>query len=125
MSGIAITDKDYPARVAYTLINKIMTDYENHYTSSAWKQVKSDEKEEPEFMKKDIVTYQNPAEADKLTKIQKNLDDIKDIMHKNIEQVLQRGETLDSLMDKSQDLSATSVQFYKKSKATNACCKAY
>ena len=27
-------------------------------------------------MKKDILLYQNPAEADKLTKIQKNLDEV-------------------------------------------------
>lgn len=62
-------------------------------------------------------------QADKLLKIQKNLDDIKDIMHKNIDEVLKRGENLDSLMEKSEDLSATSVQFYKKAKSTNACCK--
>lgn len=46
-------------------------------------------------------------------------------MSKNIEEVLKRGETLDSLMEKSTDLSATSLQFYKKAKKTNQCCKAY
>ena len=46
-------------------------------------------------------------------------------MHKNIEEVLNRGETLDALMDKSEDLSATSLTFYKQSKKQNQCCKAY
>jgi synaptobrevin family protein YKT6 len=68
-----------------------------------------------------LQLYQNPSEADKLTKIQKNLDEVKDIMHKNIEEVLNRGETLDTLMDKSEDLSASSLTFYKQAKKTNSC----
>lgn len=67
------------------------------------------------------LLYQNPAEADKLIKIQKGLDEVKDIMHRNIEEVLNRGETLDALMDKSEDLSATSLTFYKQSKKQNQC----
>jgi hypothetical protein len=68
----------------------------------------------PAFMADDLEKFQDPKEADKLTKIQKDLDAIKEIMHKNIDEVLQRGENLDSLMEKSDDLSMTSVQFYKK-----------
>ena len=92
-------------------------------SSGKWSQINEDQELEPQFMKTDLEKFQNPQEADKLTKIQKDLDDIKDIMHKNIDEVLKRGENLDSLMDKSNDLSATSVQFFKKAKKNNACCK--
>ena len=97
------------------------------------------------------VVEQNPNQADSIMKIQKDLgawlndvqsqggcvaaansisythfphtiDEIKGIMHKNIDEVLKRGENLESLMDKSEDLSATSVQFFKKAKSTNKCC---
>jgi hypothetical protein len=37
----------------------------------------------------------------------------------------QRGETLDDLMDRSEDLSSTSVSFYRTAKRNNQCCKAY
>jgi len=124
LAGIVVTQKDYAVRVAYSLINKMMTDYEQFH-AQAWKKATSDSADEPEFMKKDILLYQNPAEADKLTQIQKNLDDITQIMHKNIEEVLNRGETLDNLMDRSEDLSATSLTFYKQAKKQNSCCKAY
>jgi len=124
LAGVVVTQKDYAVRVAYSLLNKMMTDYEERY-AQAWKQASADGSEEPDFMKRDIQLYQNPAEADKLTQIQKNLDDIKDIMHKNIEEVLNRGETLDALMDRSEDLSATSLTFYKQAKKQNQCCKAY
>jgi len=123
LAGVVVTQKDYNVRVAYSLINKMMHDYEQQYP--AWKRINADQDVEPAAMKKDIQLYQNPAEADKLTAIQKNLDEVKDIMHKNIEQVLNRGETLDSLMEKSDDLSVTSHAFYKNAKKQNQCCKAY
>ena len=69
-----------------------------------------------------VVLSQDPRKADKLTAIQTQLDEVKDVMHTNIEQLMQRGETLDSLMEKSQDLSSTSLQFYKQAKRANSCC---
>ena len=39
-----------------------------------------------------------------------------DIMHKNLTEILKRGESIDVLMAKSKDLSTTSVDFYKKAK---------
>ncbi|XP_057767870.1 VAMP-like protein YKT61 isoform X2 [Salvia miltiorrhiza] len=65
---------------------------------------------------------QDPAEADKLLKIQRELDETKIILHKTIESVLERGEKLDSLVDKSSDLSAASQMFYKQAKRSNQCC---
>jgi synaptobrevin family protein YKT6 len=55
-----------------------------------------------------------------LLKIQKAVDDVKDIMQKNIEAVLIRGEDLETLMIKSKDLSVASVKFYEKTKTK--CC---
>ncbi|KAL9324045.1 hypothetical protein ACSQ67_008902 [Phaseolus vulgaris] len=52
--------------------------------------------------------HQDPAEADKLLKIQRELDETKIILHKTIDSVLARGEKLDSLVEKSSDLSAAS-----------------
>ncbi|XP_062207565.1 VAMP-like protein YKT61 isoform X2 [Phragmites australis] len=68
------------------------------------------------------VLNKDPAEADKLTKIQRDLDETKIILHKTIENVLARGERLDSLVEKSSDLSAASQMFYKQAKKTNQCC---
>ena len=66
---------------------------------------------------------QDPAQADKLTKIQRDLDETKVILHKTIESMLERGEKLDSLVDKSSDLSMASQMFYKQARKTNSCCK--
>ena len=69
------------------------------------------------------LSPQDPAQADKLTKIQRDLDETKVILHKTIESMLERGEKLDSLVDKSSDLSMASQMFYKQARKTNSCCK--
>jgi synaptobrevin family protein YKT6 len=69
-----------------------------------------------------LPNLKNPKEADALTKLQLDLDETKIILHQTIESVLQRGETLDSLVAKSEDLGLQSKTFYKTAKKTNACC---
>ena len=72
----------------------------------------------PEFLQK----WQDPTEADKLMKVEKELFEVKEIMHQNLNDVLKRGEDLDTLMNKSKDLSSVSVDFYKKAKKNNSKC---
>ena len=49
-----------------------------------------------------------------MMKIQKELDETKIVLHKTIESVLERGEKIDSLVEKSDGLSAQSKMFYSK-----------
>ena len=69
-----------------------------------------------------IEKYQNPQQADNISKIQQELDDTKIVLHKTIENVLQRGEKLDSLVARSDNLSAQSKMFYTQAKKQNSCC---
>ncbi|CAI7901461.1 unnamed protein product [Closterium sp. NIES-54] len=43
--------------------------------------------------------------------------------HKTIDSVLERGEKLDTLVEKSNDLSMASQLFYQQAKKNNQCCK--
>ena len=74
------------------------------------------------FMSDAIQRYQDPMEADKILKIQRELDETKVVLHKTIDSVLARGEKLDNLVDKSTDLSLASQMFYKQAKKQNQCC---
>jgi synaptobrevin family protein YKT6 len=69
-----------------------------------------------------LTKYQNPKEADAMTKIQTDLDETKIILHNTITGILQRGEKLDTLVAKSEDLSTQSKVFYKTARKTNQCC---
>ena len=59
-------------------------------------------------LKEYIIKYQDPQQADSIMKIQKELDETKIVLHKTIESVLERGEKIDDLVQKSDGLSAQS-----------------
>ncbi|XP_062515904.1 vesicle-associated membrane protein 4-like [Corticium candelabrum] len=53
-----------------------------------------------------------PRRGDRaVKKVQQQLDDVVDIMHKNIERVVERGEKLEDLQDKSEDLVDSAAAF--------------
>lgn len=63
-----------------------------------------------------VRRYQDPRQADTIMKVQQELDETKIVLHKTIDSVLQRGEDLDKLVEKSGSLSAQSKLFYKSAK---------
>ena len=84
--------------------------------------------------------FQDPTQSDAMSRLQSDLDDTKIVLvrffvllrpasdsvltlqHSTIEAVLQRGEKLDDLVDKSEALSMQSKAFYKTARKTNSCC---
>ena len=73
-------------------------------------------------MEANLAKYQDPANADQILRIQRNLDETRDVLHNTIDTVLQRGEKLEDLVDRSTELSAQSKMFYKQAKRANSCC---
>eukprot|EP00271_Cylindrocystis_brebissonii_P019666 TRINITY_DN610_c0_g4_i1.p1 TRINITY_DN610_c0_g4~~TRINITY_DN610_c0_g4_i1.p1 ORF type:complete len:199 (-),score=26.49 TRINITY_DN610_c0_g4_i1:768-1364(-) len=118
---LVFADTAYPTRSAFSVINKVLDDYVG-VKGDSWRAVEIDVKDPVPALEDALVKYQDPHEADKLLKIQKELDETKIILHHTIESVLARGEKLDSLVEKSNDLSMASQMFYKNAKKTNQCC---
>ncbi|EGN97146.1 hypothetical protein SERLA73DRAFT_183777 [Serpula lacrymans var. lacrymans S7.3] len=121
IAGIIITDHEYPVRPAFSLIAKLLDDFitkvpQSTYTTSAAPSIPFPEIET--YLQK----YQDPRQADAIMRVQQELDETKIVLHKTIESVLQRGEKLDNLVDRSQALSAQSKMFYKTAKKQNSCC---
>lgn len=122
LGGTVTTDQEYPSRVAFVLLGQMLDDFVQE-TGDSWKSVTVPESVPfPKASDYYLVKYQNPSEADKVTKIQNDLDETTQILHKTIDSVLERGVKLDNLVDKSNDLSAQSKLFYKQAKKTNSCC---
>lgn len=124
LSVTVLSSVSYPMRIAFGLINETIRLFQEQ-CSGQWEGLIEDVKGAnmfpggAELLKK----YQNPLEADKLLKVQRDLDEVKDVMLKNIDELLQRGEKLDDLMQRSEDLSNTSYQFYRQAKKSNSCCR--
>ncbi|XP_055889089.1 synaptobrevin homolog YKT6-like isoform X1 [Biomphalaria glabrata] len=111
LSGVVIADHEYPQRVAHTLINKVLDEFQEKCPKPNWSTIKENEAPYPQLTEL-LQKYQNPKEADAMTKIQSELDETKIILHNTIEAVLQRGEKLDDLVEKSEGLSQQSKTFY-------------
>lgn len=121
LAGILISDHEYPNRVAHTLITKILDEFTAKVPTNLWttgNETSIDFPVLPQYLAK----YQNPREADALTKIQNDLDETKIILHDTIKAVLERGEKLDDLVAKSDSLTMHSKAFYKTARKTNSCC---
>ncbi|RNA35065.1 vesicle-associated membrane 7-like [Brachionus plicatilis] len=58
----------------------------------------------------------NSTSDTQFTNLQSQVNDVKDVMKTNIDKVLQRGDRLDDLVDKTTDLEANAVQFTTVSK---------
>jgi len=68
-----------------------------------------------------LLVIQDPKEADPIMRVQNNLDDTKIVLHETIEHLLERGEKLNDLVDKTDKLSGASKAFYKEAKGGSCC----
>lgn len=121
LAGTVTTDLEYPARVAFVLLTQLLDEFQQTVGDS-WRSVTTPESVTFPKIEEYLQKYQDPAAADKVTKIQQDLDETTQILHKTIDSVLERGVKLDSLVERSNDLSAQSKMFYKQAKKTNSCC---
>ena len=120
LCGCITCDAEYPPRVAFTLLTKLLEDFAKFYP--AWAKEARNEVITWPQLDQDVVKYQDPANADQLMRIQRNLDETKDILHQTIDSVLARGEKLEDLVERSGELSSQSKLFYREAKRANSCC---
>ena len=123
LAGVVICDKDYDQRLAMTLIRKYMAYYTSRPDNWDWSLRETDNDASDERLKAMLTDYQTPEKVDKITEINKNIAQTKIHLHDSIDKMLERGEKIDTLVDKSQDLSRQSKQFYKKSRKLNSWCQ--
>jgi synaptobrevin family protein YKT6 len=121
LAGTVTTDEEYPCRVAFVLLTQMLDEFTTTVGNS-WKTVTQADSLSFPPIEDYLAKYQDPAAADKVTKIQQDLDETTQILHKTIDNVLERGVKLDNLVERSDDLSKQSKMFYKQAKKTNSCC---
>ncbi|XP_068167206.1 synaptobrevin homolog YKT6 [Antennarius striatus] len=122
LASVVIADTEYPQRVSFTLLEKVLDEFSNQVESRHWP---SGTPETINYRGLDIylAKYQNPREADAMTKVQAELDETKIILHNTMESLLERGEKLDDLVSKSEHLGVQSKAFYKTARKQNSCCE--
>jgi len=87
LAGVIVTDQDYPVRVVFSLLNKILEEFATKVTKATW-EAKANEGRRTgkaalcEFpqLNEYIVKYQDPKQADTIMKVQQELDETKIIL---------------------------------------------
>lgn len=114
-------DKEYHSRVAFSLAQQVGDKFQAEFRGR-WEAVeKSNMLSWPE-LELMLKKYQDPASADQIMRIQSDINETKTVMVDAIDKVLERGEKIDDLVTRSQDLSDSSKAFYKTAKSANSWC---
>ncbi|CAE6447746.1 Synaptobrevin homolog YKT6 OS=Ashbya gossypii (strain ATCC 10895 / CBS 109,51 / FGSC 9923 / NRRL Y-1056) GN=YKT6 PE=3 SV=1 [Rhizoctonia solani AG-1 IB] len=117
--GVLISDEEYPVRPAFSLLSKALDDFATAVPQTSYSNPSAISFPQAQTY---VAKYQDPKQADSIMKVQQELDETKIVLHKTIEAVLERGEKLDDLVDRSNNLSMQSKAFYKTAKKQNSCC---
>lgn len=123
VTAVCYADDEYPARVAFGYLSKLCEDFAQA-TGGQYPSATEDEcvrTFQAQHMKL-ITQFQDPSQADQLTRIMNELEQTKLVLHETIEAALERGQKIDDLIVKSNDLSGSSKMFYKTAKKQNQCC---
>lgn len=122
---VVVTDEEYPQSAAFQFV--ILTEENFHKAvRSKWGTIKKDQDMEPSWLSTSLAQWQDPSnpEISKLAQVTMKVEEVKNIMHVNIEQILKNGETLDDMVTKAEELSSQAKVFYKAGKKTNKrCCR--
>jgi vesicle-associated membrane protein 7 len=97
---LCVADRDYPMRICFAFLD----DAEQRFLQGS---------RNLRGMIKERIAFYNDRKNDKVMRVQGQIDEVKGVMIKNIDSVLERGEKLDVLMEKSDDLSKNAHLFKK------------
>ena len=120
-----ICDEEYPKRIAIELLIKIVDNFKDFLAKEKidLNSIEKDTDVKFDYLKNTIIEWQDPSKKDNIMILQDHLIELNNIMKQNLNELLKRGENLENLMEKSEDLKASSVNFYIYAKKTNRCCK--
>ncbi len=103
-------------RIPFAFLETIKTDFLGKYAAAAQTAIAFKFNEEfSKVLQKQMDTYNGPN-ADQFASVGNKIEDVKNIMVDNIEKVLERGEKIELLVDKSEQLQQQAFKFHTSSK---------
>ncbi|CAI9098898.1 OLC1v1035630C3 [Oldenlandia corymbosa var. corymbosa] len=79
LCALGYMDDHYPVRSAFSLLNQVLDEYQKVFGDS-WKSAQADNTQPWPYLTEALAKFQDPAEADKLLRIQRELDETKIIL---------------------------------------------
>ena len=113
---LCICDKSYPRKLAFTYLSDLSKEFTTTYSSSSYLSASCRPyayMEFDTFMQRTKKTYQDSRAAGNLDRLNDELRDVTQVMTKNIEDLLYRGDSLERMGDMSQRLREDSKKYRK------------
>jgi len=114
---LCMAAQEFQRRICFAFLEDIKNQFLSKFVAN-WAKANSyglDEEFKP-VLKRQMEYYSNATNTDRILKVKKEIDEVKSIMVENIEKVLERGDKIELLVEKTETLSHESVVFKSKSK---------
>ncbi|EYC21117.1 hypothetical protein Y032_0020g229 [Ancylostoma ceylanicum] len=90
LAAVSVTDGEYQARVAMSMMTRVLDDFTSKVHPTQWPQIQSDKDCMYTGLPELLTKWQNPREADPMTRVQEEVEETKIVMHNTIQSVLER-----------------------------------
>lgn len=119
-----MSEKEFGNRVPFAFLDDIKQRFEAQYGPGGERASTAGERtlnrDFGRVLRTQMTYFSNPAESDKFERVRGQISDVKNLMIDNIEKVLDRGEKIDLLVDRTEDLTESAQDFrYKSRKLKN------
>eukprot|EP00010_Vexillifera_abyssalis_P007513 CAMPEP_0201548408 /NCGR_PEP_ID=MMETSP0173_2-20130828/4942_1 /ASSEMBLY_ACC=CAM_ASM_000268 /TAXON_ID=218659 /ORGANISM="Vexillifera sp., Strain DIVA3 564/2" /LENGTH=214 /DNA_ID=CAMNT_0047957781 /DNA_START=48 /DNA_END=692 /DNA_ORIENTATION=+ len=105
----AATD-GFPQRICFAFLERVKNEFFEKYAGTArWRNYR-------DFVKKEMEFFNSNPDADKIRGLRTKVQEVTDVMKDNIERVLERGERLEDLEQRSEALQDSAVEFHSRAK---------
>jgi synaptobrevin family protein YKT6 len=106
---IALTDEEYPSTVILEFVHEIDIAYGDNINND-------------EVLQNIWTKYQDPIQISKLLQVKEELEKTKKVMLESVDKILERGDKIEDLIIKTDQLECSSHAFKIKAKQLNSCC---
>jgi vesicle-associated membrane protein 7 len=111
------TDSEVKYRIPFAFLEEIKGTFRGQYGSEVHTAVAyAFDKEFKPVVKERATFYNTNPESDTISRVQNQLDQVREVMVENIDKLLERGEKIELLLDKTEDLNMHAGKFQKQSK---------
>lgn len=117
---LCMADEDFGKRQPYAFLEEIKRKFVNSSLKQRAISAHAYEfrRDFGQVLASQMSLYSDPGydESDQIAKVRKEVNEVKDVMTQNIEKVLERGEKIDVLVGKTEELDHSSQVFHRQAK---------
>jgi len=118
LTYLCMADEEFGRRVPFMYLEDLKSRFKSAYGDRGKTALAFGMNEDFSRVMKNLMDYySNNPNADKISTLKGEVDEVKNVMVQNIEKVLERGERIELLVDKTEELSSNAFKFKKQSTA--------